>query len=194
MFSLDALSPHICLTEWRQGADQRGEATAEEREETAEEKQREKRWQGFTGKWEREEACQFSFSSFPAPNTTHNTERCHIKHICIYFSLGRLLCSEHQMLAADSELQIIFVKEMFFLTSIRYCVLFLPQFLQQCLLQFLYLHQKLSLLRVKQSWRLSGELGKRLTGPPSRARREMWDSRPPRANLKHLLVSCSQVL
>lgn len=74
-----------------------------------------------------------------------------------------------------------------------------PQLLRLCLLRFPCLLQKLlprqtNQLRVKQSWKLRGELGKRLRGPPNRARRERWGSRPPRANLKHHLVSCSQVL
>lgn len=75
----------------------------------------------------------------------------------------------------------------------------LPQLLQRCLLRFLCLPPKLlprqtSRPRVKQSWKLREELGRRLTGPPNRARKERWDSRPPPANRKHRPVSCSQVL
>lgn len=75
----------------------------------------------------------------------------------------------------------------------------LLQLLQQCLLQFLCLPLKLlprliSQRRVKQRWRQREELGKRLRGPPNRARRERGGSRLPQANRKLSPVSCSQVL
>lgn len=75
----------------------------------------------------------------------------------------------------------------------------LLQLLQQCLFQFLCLPLKLlprltSQRRVKRRRRQREELGKRLRGPPNRARRERWGSRLPQANLKLSPVSCSQVL
>lgn len=82
------------------------------------------------------------------------------------------------------------------------CVCYgLCQLLQQCLLlhPFLCLPRRLlcrrtSQQRLKRSWKLRGELGKRLRGPANRARREIQDSRQPRANQKLRPVICSQVL
>lgn len=117
------------------------------------------------------------------------TEVCHMRHTCIRFSLGWQLtvydiCDLPQGNIAR-----------------HWCInwLCLLQLLQQCLLWFPCLPQKvlpwqISQLRVKQSWKPREELGKRLRGPPNRARRERWGNRLPRANLKHSRASCSQVL
>lgn len=64
----------FCKIDRWEGVDKRGEAAFKEREETAEERQREERWQDIKGGWERKELCRFIFSS-PTFYVSHSPER-----------------------------------------------------------------------------------------------------------------------
>lgn len=79
----------FCKIERGERLDKRREAAFKEREETAEKRQREERWQDITRGWERKEVCQFIFSS-PTSYTSHSPERYWRQSIISRFSFPSL--------------------------------------------------------------------------------------------------------